>query len=94
MKFVPAPIDLGGANDIVFLIVFGSGIRGRGSLPDVKVTIGGEPAEVIYAGPVPDLVALDQLNIRIPRSLAGRGEVAVVVTIDGKVANTFIINIQ
>jgi len=94
MKFVPSPIDLGGTNDTVFLVVFGSGIRGRSSLPDVKVTIGGEPAEVIYAGPVPGLVALDQLNIFIPRKLAGRGEVEVVVTIDGRVANTFIINIK
>src|SRR5262249_10848619 len=93
-KFVPEPIDLGGANDIVFLIVFGSGIRGRGSLSDVKVTIGSEPAEVIYAGPVPEFIALDQLNIRIPRSLAGRGKVEVVITIDGRVANTFIINIK
>lgn len=94
MKLVPSPIDLGGTNDTVFLVVFGSGIRGRSSLSEVKVTIGGEPAEVTFAGPVPVFVALDQLNIRIPRSLAGRGEVKVVITIDGRVANSFIINIQ
>jgi uncharacterized protein (TIGR03437 family) len=94
MKLVPSPINLGPTNDIVFLVVFGSGIRGRRSLADVKVTIDGEPAEVVYAGPVPVFVALDQLNIRIPRSLAGRGEVKVVITIDGRVANTFTINIQ
>jgi len=93
-KFIPAPIDLGPANDNVFLIVFGTGVRGRGSLSDIKVTIDGEPAEVSYAGPVGGLVALDQLNIRIPHSLGGRGEVKVVITIDGHVANTFIINIK
>ncbi len=94
MKLVPSPIDLGGPNDTVFLIIFGSGIRRRSSLSEVKVTIDGEPAEVTFAGPVPQLIALDQLNILIPDKLAGRGEVQVVVTVDGRVANSFIINIQ
>ncbi|HKQ72600.1 MAG TPA: hypothetical protein VJ810_02655 [Blastocatellia bacterium] len=94
MKFVPQPINLGPANETVFLVVFGSGIRGRRSLPDVKVTIDGVPVEVTFAGPVPGLVALDQINFIIPRILAGRGNVEVVITIDGRVANTFIINIQ
>jgi len=94
-KFVPAPIALSGTNDNVFLIVFGSGIRGRSSLDEVKVTIGGVKAEVSYAGPAGDgFIAVDQLNILIPSGIDGRGEVEVVVTVDGRVANTFIINIQ
>jgi hypothetical protein len=32
--------------------------------------------------------------VRIPRSLAGRGEVNVVFTVDGKTANTVTINIR
>jgi uncharacterized protein (TIGR03437 family) len=40
------------------------------------------------------LVGLDQANVRIPRSLAGRGEVNVVFTFDGKTANTVTINIR
>jgi uncharacterized protein (TIGR03437 family) len=94
-KFVPAPIALSGTNDNVFLIIFGSGIRGRSSLDEVKVTIGGVKAEVSYAGPAGDgFIAVDQLNILFPSSIDGGGDVEVVVTVDGRVANTFIINIQ
>jgi len=34
------------------------------------------------------MVGLDQVNVLIPRSLIGRGEVDVVLTVDGKPANT------
>jgi uncharacterized protein (TIGR03437 family) len=34
------------------------------------------------------LVGLDQINVLIPRSLIGRGEVDVMLTVDGKAANT------
>jgi uncharacterized protein (TIGR03437 family) len=55
-------------------------------------TIGGANAEALYAGPVEGFVGLDQSNLRIPRSLAGRGVVDVILTVDGKPANT--VNIQ
>jgi uncharacterized protein (TIGR03437 family) len=45
-------------------------------------------AEVLFAGAAPGFVGLDQSNVRLPRSLAGRGEVDVVMTVDGKAANT------
>ena len=37
---------------------------------------------------------LDQVNLRVPRSLIGRGEVDVVLTVDGKIANTLRVNIK
>ncbi|MBL8215336.1 MAG: hypothetical protein JNK87_31745 [Bryobacterales bacterium] len=40
------------------------------------------------------LVGLDQVHIRIPASLAGRGVVTVVLTVDGKAANTVTITIR
>ncbi len=43
---------------------------------------------MIYAGLQGDFFGLDQVNVRIPRSLIGRGEVDIVLTVDGKVANT------
>lgn len=91
---VPVPIDLGTANDQVFLAAFGTGFRFRSALTAVTATIGGIPAEVTYAGPQNDFVGLDQTNIRIPFSLAGRGEVDVVLTVDGLMANTVRINIK
>jgi uncharacterized protein (TIGR03437 family) len=44
--------------------------------------IGGVAAEVIFTGPQGSFVGLDQLNLKIPRSIAGRGDVEVVVRVD------------
>jgi uncharacterized protein (TIGR03437 family) len=93
-RFVPAPIDLGPAGEQTFLILFGTGFRNRSALSAVACQIGGETSEVQFAGAQGGLVGLDQANVRIPRSLAGRGEVNVVFTVDGKTANTVTINIR
>ncbi|HKQ79657.1 MAG TPA: choice-of-anchor D domain-containing protein [Blastocatellia bacterium] len=94
-RFVPAPINLGTANDQFFLLLFGSGIRGRSSLSAVTATIGGTPVMLGFAGPQGSFTGLDQLNVGpLPRSLAGRGMLDVVITVDGKVANTVKINIE
>lgn len=93
-QYVLVPIDLGNSNDQVFLVAFGTGLRGRSSLAEVKVSIGGVPAQAYYAGSAEGFVGLDQLNVLIPHSLAGRGDVEVVVTADGRVANTFSINLK
>jgi uncharacterized protein (TIGR03437 family) len=93
-RFVPRPIDLGAAGDSVFLVLFATGVRGRGALANVAVRIGGAPAEVSYAGDQGGLVGLDQLNIQLPRSLAGRGVVDVVVLVENYVANVVQINVK
>jgi uncharacterized protein (TIGR03437 family) len=87
-KNVAVPIGLGSEGDQAILLLFGSGIRYRSGLANVKAVIGGENAEVLYAGPQPESVGLDQVNVRLQRSLIGRGEVNVVLTVDGKTANT------
>lgn len=90
-KFVPLPIDFGPgfepAADQLFLVLYGSGLRLRGALSEVTATIGLRTAEVMYAGPVPNLAGLDQINLRLSRNLQGAGEVNVAVTVDGKPAN-------
>jgi len=91
---VAVPIDLGPASDQVFLILNGTGIRGRTSLTTVTATIGGVDAPVIFAGPQGDFVGLDQINVGIPRGLIGRGDVDVILTVDGKTANTVRIHIK
>lgn len=87
-KVVPVPIDFGNASDQVFLLLFGTGCRQRSSLTNVQTEIGGLAVETFYAGPQGDFVGLDQLNLRLPRGLTGRGEVQIKLTIDGKSANT------
>lgn len=93
-QFVPIPIDLGPEGEQVFLILFGSGIKGNTGLSAVSAQIGGTDCEVLYAGETPGFFGLDQCNVRIPRSLGGRGDVDVVLTVNGKVANTVRINIK
>jgi len=93
-QFVAVPIDLGAADDQVFLVLFGTGFRFRSALSAVSATIGGTPAQVTFAGAQGDFAGLDQANILIPRSLIGRGDAEVVLTVDGQMANTMLINIK
>lgn len=88
----PAPIDLGAATDVVVITLYGSGIRNQTS--GVQVTIGGADAPVLFAGPQPTNQGLDQVNVQIPLSLRGRGEVNLILTADGKTANTVTINVR
>ncbi|MCI0392717.1 MAG: FG-GAP-like repeat-containing protein [Acidobacteria bacterium] len=94
MKFVPAPIDLGPEGDQVFLILFGTGIRNRSGLTGASATIGGVICEVQFAGAQGGFDGLDQLNVLLPRSLAGRGEADLILTVDGKRANAVRVNIK
>ncbi len=82
-QFVATPIDLGPPDEQVFIVLFGTGLRGRSSLSAVLATIGGITSEVVYAGLQSEFVGLDQINLRLSRNLAGRGEVDVAVSIDG-----------
>ncbi|MGH9852082.1 MAG: hypothetical protein ACREBD_19775, partial [Blastocatellia bacterium] len=91
-RFVAAPIALG--DDQVFLTLFGTGFRHRSSIAEVKAKIGGVDAEVIFAGAQGGFAGLDQINLRIPRNLIGRGEVEIVLIIDGQQANPAQINIS
>ncbi len=74
-RFVPVPIDLGPETDQVFLILYGTGFRFRSALSSASVKIGGAEMEVLYAAEAPGFIGLDQSNVRLSRSLIGRGEV-------------------
>ena len=93
-RFVAVPIDLGPESDQVFLLFYGTGWRNRSALSAVITKIGGETVETLYAGLQPDFVGLDQLNARLSRNLIGRGEVDVIVTVDGVTANTVRVSIK
>lgn len=76
-----------------FLVLYGTGLRRRSSMTNVRVLIGGVQAEVSFLGAHSRLVGVDQMNIKLPQTLRGRGNVDVAVIIDGKMANTVTINI-
>ena len=87
-QFVAVPINPGPASDRVFLILFATGLRNRSSLNGVSVKIGGVSADALFAGPQGSFTGLDQLNVSLPRNLAGRGEADLIVMVDGKQSNT------
>jgi uncharacterized protein (TIGR03437 family) len=97
-QYVTSPIDfgpeLGAASDQLFVVLFGTGWRFRSALSAVTCATGGVTAEVVFAGAQGGFVGLDQMNIQLPRSLKGRGEVPLAVTVDGRVANTVKINFK
>ena len=99
---VPVPISLGGENDLLFLSLFMTGIRAgipgsplaKGAPPQVTATVGGEAVGVIVAAS-PQFVGVDQGNLGpLPRSLMGRGDVPVQVTVGGVQSNIVTVNIQ
>ena len=90
----PLPVDLGPEADQVFLVLFGSGLRARSSLAAVSARIGGAEAQVTYAGPQGDFLGLDQVNVRLARELAGRGEVDVTLVVDGREANPVKVHVR
>lgn len=86
-------LSVGTAAKPNYLILYGTGLRRRSSMTNVRVLIGGVQAEVSFLGAHSQLVGVDQMNIKLPQTLRGRGNADVVVTIDGKTANTVTINI-
>ncbi|MGH9937098.1 MAG: hypothetical protein ACREAM_12675, partial [Blastocatellia bacterium] len=85
--------DLDPASDQVILVLFGTGIHASGDTVNASVKIGGLDSEVLYAGPQ-GLAGLDQVNVRLSRSLIGRGEVEVNLSLNGKPANPVRIRIK
>ena len=77
-------IDMGPATDDVYLVLYGTGFRFRSSLDNVTATIGGISVPVTYAGAQGGQPGLDQLNLHLPRSLAGLGATQLEFTVDGK----------
>jgi uncharacterized protein (TIGR03437 family) len=78
--------------DQVQLIVYRTGFRAAGT-GGVSVTIGGENAQVFYAGPTGVAPGVDQFNILIPPDLAP-GVVPMVLTAGGQTANTVYVTVQ
>ena len=89
---VADPIDLGSESDQVVLELFGTGLRGFRALP--TAVIGLQAATVLGAAAQSQYAGLDQVNVLIPRTLAGSGEVSLAVTVDGHVSNLVTINIK
>jgi uncharacterized protein (TIGR03437 family) len=93
-KCVPSPIGLGTAGEQAILFLYGTGIRGRTAESNVSCTIGGIDAPIQYAAAQGTYAGSDQVNILLPRGLAGAGEVAVRLTVDGELANSVVLSFR
>ncbi len=94
-KFVAKPIDLGPEGDQVFLVLYGTGIRGFGDLSNISVTVGGQNCPVAGAAAQSQYQGLDQVNVGpLPRSLAGHGSADIVLSVSGHAANTVTVDFQ
>ena len=86
-----APLSLGGAGDTLYVELYGTGIRGAAG---VQCFVGGQSVPVLYAGAVAAYAGLDQVNVSIPKSLAGAGDVRVYVMADGAMSNAVVLKVQ
>ncbi len=88
----PVPISLGSSSDIVALELFGTGIRHLSSAAAVSATINNQALKVLYAGPQPTTTGLDQINLELPSSLAGSGQVNLTLSITTSDGTTVALN--
>ncbi|MFN0120307.1 MAG: DUF1800 family protein [Blastocatellia bacterium] len=87
-RFVPVPVDPGPDTDEVFLLLYGTGFRKRNQAQPVQARVGGVTSEVTFAGAQGGFIGLDQLNVRVPRTVVNGGEVNLEITVDGLAFNT------
>ena len=60
----------------------------------MTATIGGANSESLFAGAAPGFVGLDQANLRLPRSLAGRGVVDIDLRVNSQLTNTVQVSVR
>src|ERR1035441_5299765 len=82
------PIHLGNPGEEVYLSLYGTGIRGNSSLSAVTVHLGDKASPALYAGPQPQFIGLDQVNVKLTNDLVGSGRVQVSVDAGGAASNS------
>lgn len=77
------PVAINAGN---FVSLFGTGFRFASAAS--TITIGGVAVTPLSVSAQGQFIGLDQINLQIPQSLAGRGDVDLIITTDGKTSNT------
>jgi uncharacterized protein (TIGR03437 family) len=80
---VAVPIDPGDEGDQLTLLLRATGIRGRRD--SIAVEMNGTQAEVVSANALDEFSGVDQIVVKLPKTLSG--EVTIRVTVDGQAAN-------
>lgn len=85
-SIVASPIDMGSATDKNYLVLFGTGLQSA-SAATAQASVAGIQAQVLYAGPQRSYPGLDQVNLTLPQSIAGKGNINVQLSAAGIVSN-------
>ena len=94
-KWVEVPMDVGNDGELLFLTLYGTGVRGRRSLSEVRALVNGVPVPVTYAGPQGYFPGLDQINVGpIPKGLRGAGIAQLQLIVRDKAANPVTLQIR
>ncbi len=90
-QIVPVAIDLDPQTDTVYLELFGTGLR---NATEVSVQVAGQTLKPSFAGAQPTYAGLDQVNVALPYSLKGAGDVTLTVSANGIAANPAHITVE
>ncbi|MFM8392538.1 MAG: IPT/TIG domain-containing protein, partial [Acidobacteriota bacterium] len=85
-RMIPAPIDAGTESRPAYLVLYGTGLR-NAQAATIRGLIGGMEIPIEYFGAVGDYAGLDQVNLRLPHTLKGRGLVDVTIVVNGVSSN-------
>ena len=80
-KYLPVAIDVSNPAEHVYLTIYGTCFRNLASLNDMTVNVSSATTPPVYAGPAGQYPGRDQMNLLLPASLAGKGQVYVVIAI-------------
>jgi len=92
-KFVPLPIDNSIAEDQLYLVLYGTGWRGRIAEENATAYVGNLKGEIKYLGRQGRFIGMDQANILLPKLLT-KGNYSIKLIVDGKAANEVVISIK
>ena len=87
----PLRITFGSTSEQLFLVLFGTGMRGFSARDKITVQLGDQQLPVTFIGPAPGFSGVDQVNLPLPRSLAGRGISNLHLVVDGRTSNQVVL---
>ena len=90
----PKPIDVSNADNKVYLVIYGTGLRNIGPGGSAMVYVGDQTLTPDFSGAQPEFSGLDQVNVYLPPALAGQGTVNLTVVVNGVRSNAVQLNFQ
>ena len=90
-RWLPLTVKFGPPTEQLFLVLFGTGMRRLNTNEKVSVLLGGQSLPVSFLGPAPLFQGVDQVNLSLPRDLAGRGRLSLAIFVDGRSSNQVVV---